>query len=191
MPAVGGGGERAPRGQVEEAAQFLRAFPRAKEVAKGATGANKGWRVGKNCTFAVLGGHLIPWFTRELRWSSDCDMIWQEDVRAIAGGRGRRETGANPMEKTVAKLENWSVVGSVVFEGYREPEPGQRLTGEVMGHTNLANGIIYTSAIVSIDLEKQQAETRNTVYELGQMSADYERWLHDPRRPGNREVRAA
>lgn len=95
------------------------------------------------------------------------------------------------MEKSVAKLENWSVVGSVVFEGYRELEPGQRLTGEVMGHTNLPNGIIYTSAILTIDMEKRQVETRNTVYELGEMSADYERWLHEPRRNGHGQAHAA
>jgi hypothetical protein len=105
---------------------------------------------------------------------------------AIAGRKPGRT-----MDKPVAKLENWSVVGSVVFEGYRDLEPGERLTGEVMGHTNLPNGIIYTSAILTIDMEKRWVETRNTVYELGQMSADYARWLNEPRRPGSREPRAA
>lgn len=95
------------------------------------------------------------------------------------------------MEKRVAKLENWSVVGSVVFEGYRELEPGQRLTGEVMGHTNLPNGIIYTSAILSIDMDRRCVETQNTVYELGRMSPDYERWVKEPRRNGQREAHAA
>jgi len=95
------------------------------------------------------------------------------------------------MEKPLAKIDNWSVVGSVVLEGYRELEPGQRLTGEVLGHTNLPNGIIYTSAILSIDLENRVVETRNTVYELGQVNENYERWSTERQHPIDRNARAA
>ncbi|MGA8109123.1 MAG: hypothetical protein WB974_06790 [Acidobacteriaceae bacterium] len=96
------------------------------------------------------------------------------------------------MEKRRAKIENWSVVGSVVLGGYRELEPGQRLTGQVLGHTNLPNGIIYTSAILSIDWDNRLIETRNTVYELGDADPDYERWSADRRQARtDGEIRAA
>jgi hypothetical protein len=95
------------------------------------------------------------------------------------------------MEKPLAKIDNWSVVGSVVLEGYRELEPGQRLTGEVLGHTDLPNGIIYTSAILSIDLENRQVETRNTVYELGRVNESYQRWSTGRQRSGDEQTRAA
>jgi hypothetical protein len=95
------------------------------------------------------------------------------------------------MEKPLAKIDNWSVVGSVVLEGYRELEPGQRLTGEVLGHTDLPNGIIYTSAILSIDMDNRLVETRNTVYELGRANENYERWWAERRRAGDSHVRAA
>lgn len=105
--------------------------------------------------------------------------------RQQAGGKQ-----VEPMDKPSAKIENWSVVGSVVIGGYRELEPGQRLTGEVLGHMNLPKGTIYTSAIVSIDMQNRQVETRNTVYELGRMSEDYERWAAE-RQSGHDNVRAA
>jgi hypothetical protein len=68
-------------------------------------------------------------------------------------------------EKPIVRIENWAVVGSVIFRGYRELEPGQRLTGDVMGHTNLRNGSIYTSAILNIDLRNRVVETHNSLYE--------------------------
>ncbi len=80
------------------------------------------------------------------------------------------------MKKPIVKIENWSVVGSVMLEGYRELEPGQRLLGDVVGHANLRSGLIYTSAILSANLVTRLVETRNTIYQLGAPSADYERW---------------
>lgn len=64
-----------------------------------------------------------------------------------------------------------------MFEGYRELEPGQRLLGEVFGHANLRSGLIYTSAILSANLVTRMVETRNTIYHLGAVSQDYERWV--------------
>ena len=85
--------------------------------------------------------------------------------------------------KPIVRIENWAVVGSVIFLGYRELEPGQRLTGDVMGRTNLRNGSIFTSAILSVDLERKRVETRNSVYELGTVSEDYARWMNERERP--------
>jgi hypothetical protein len=81
------------------------------------------------------------------------------------------------MDKPIVRIENWSVVSSVLFRGYRKLEPGARLTGDVMGHTNLRNGSIYTSAILSIDLGSRLVETHNSLYLLGAVSEDYARWM--------------
>ncbi len=85
----------------------------------------------------------------------------------------------NRTEKPIVRIENWAVVGSVIFRGYRELEPGQRLTGDVMGHTNLRNGSIYTSAILNVDLGNRLVETHNSLYHLGAVSEDYARWMWD------------
>jgi hypothetical protein len=80
------------------------------------------------------------------------------------------------MEKLTAKIENWSVVDNLIFNGFRELEPGQRLTGRLMGHTDLPNGVIYTSVIKSIDKANGRVEAGNTVYQLGQVNEQYEHW---------------
>ncbi|HUB17596.1 MAG TPA: hypothetical protein VL990_03110 [Acidobacteriaceae bacterium] len=87
------------------------------------------------------------------------------------------------MEKPVIRIENWSVVASVLFRGYRKLEPGARLTGDVMGHTNLRNGTIYTSAILGVDLAGRLVETHNSIYHLGAVSVDYARWLQHQEEP--------
>ncbi len=95
--------------------------------------------------------------------------------------------------KPIVKIENWSAVGSVVFEGFCPLEPGQRLTGDVMGHTNLRNGSIYTSAILNVDLDNRLVETRNTLYQLGVVNEDYARWMgeQEKARAEQERVRAA
>ena len=85
------------------------------------------------------------------------------------------------MEKLSARIDNWSVVDNLIFNGFRALEPGQRLTGHLMGHTDLPNGIIYTSVIQNVDLTNGLVETGNTIYRLGRASADYERWASDTR----------
>lgn len=82
-------------------------------------------------------------------------------------------------DKPIVRIENWSVVGSVVYYGFRNLEPGARLTGDVMGHANLRNGTIYTSAILSIDLTNHLIETHNSIYRLGEVSEDYARWSRE------------
>ena len=83
----------------------------------------------------------------------------------------------NKADKPIVRIENWAVVASVIFRGYRQLEPGQRLTGDVMGHTNLRNGSIYTSAIINVDLGNRLIETHNSLYQLGAISEDYARWM--------------
>ena len=87
------------------------------------------------------------------------------------------------MDKPTVRIENWSVTGSVLFQDYRDLEPGQRLTGNVFGHTNLRNGFICTSAILNIDLSRGLVETHNTIYQLGAINEDYERWAIEHNKP--------
>lgn len=81
------------------------------------------------------------------------------------------------MQKKIVRIENWSVVSSVIYDGYCEMEPGRRLTGAVLGHSHLRNGLIFTSAILNVDRHSGLVETRNTVYELGEVNPDYQRWM--------------
>lgn len=90
------------------------------------------------------------------------------------------------MQKKRARIENWSVVNSVVFDDYRNLVPGERLTGDVLGHANLRNGIIFTSPILSIDRAHGLVETLNTIYELGEVNPEYQQWVQ-----GQEKVRAA
>jgi hypothetical protein len=93
-------------------------------------------------------------------------------VNAAADGKPQ----ATAMEKLSAKIENWSIVDNLIFHGFRELEPGQRLTGYLMGHTDLPNGVIYTSVIQSVDRARGLVETGNAVYQLGQVNEEYEQW---------------
>ena len=80
------------------------------------------------------------------------------------------------MDKPWVRIENWAVVDDLIFHGFRELEPGQRLTGTILATTDLPKGVIYTAVIQSIDLGKGVVETGNTVYQLGQVDEEWERW---------------
>jgi hypothetical protein len=80
------------------------------------------------------------------------------------------------MDKPTVRIENWSVVDDLIFQGFRELEKGQRLTGTILATTDLPKGIIYTAVIQSIDLDRGVVETQNTVYQLGQVDEEWERW---------------
>ncbi len=93
------------------------------------------------------------------------------------------------MEKLSARIENWSIVDNLIFNGFRKLEPGQRLTGYLMGHTELPNGVIYTSVIQRVDEANGIVETGNTTYRLGQINEQYEQWSMQHR--GERAVEAS
>lgn len=80
------------------------------------------------------------------------------------------------MEKPLVRIENWAVVDDLIFQGFRELEPGQRLTGAILATTDLPKGIIYTAVIQSVDFNHGVVETQNTVYQLGQVDEEWERW---------------
>ncbi len=80
------------------------------------------------------------------------------------------------MDKLSAKVENWAVIDNLIFHGFRKLEPGQRLTGYLMGHSDLPNGVIYTAVIQRVDLANGLVETANSVYRLGKIDESYMRW---------------
>jgi hypothetical protein len=80
------------------------------------------------------------------------------------------------MDKLSAKIENWAVIDNLIFNGFRKLEPGQRLTGYLMGHADLPNGVIYTAAIQRVDLANGIVETANSVYRLGKINESYMNW---------------
>jgi len=104
----------------------------------------------------------------------------------VYNARDLAQTGRAEMERSMnkpkARIDNWSVVESVSAPDFRELEPDRRLTGTIFGHANLPNGVIYTSAIVSIDSANRLVETRNSVYELGNVNDDYDRWAREHKR---------
>jgi hypothetical protein len=113
-------------------------------------------------------------------WRFNCKSFYQEGPATGLYIRTRpvaNTSGHETMDKPIVRIENWSVVASVVSYGFRRLEPGQRLTGDVMGHTNLRNGSIYTSAILHIDLGNRLVETHNSLYQLGAVNEDYARWM--------------
>jgi hypothetical protein len=80
------------------------------------------------------------------------------------------------MDKPLVRIENWSVIDDLIFQGFRELEPGQRLTGTLLATTDLPKGITYTAVIQSVDLDNGVVETQNTVYQLGQVDEEWDRW---------------
>jgi len=92
------------------------------------------------------------------------------------------------MDKLSAKIENWSVVDNLIFHGFRKLEPGQRLTGYLMGHSDLPNGVIYTSVIQRVDQANGVVETANTVYRLGQANEFYQQWASVQRDESTQQV---
>ncbi len=84
------------------------------------------------------------------------------------------------MKKPLVTIENWAVVQRAVALSYEELQPGKHLIGKVVGHRTLPNArFIYTSPILSVDVNERRVETRNTVYQLGKPSDAYRTWEHE------------
>ncbi len=81
------------------------------------------------------------------------------------------------MQKPLVNIEDWAVVQRAVALSYEQLQPGKRLIGRVVGHRALPNAeFIYTSPILSVDVNEGRVETRNTVYQLGRPSDAYKAW---------------
>jgi hypothetical protein len=81
------------------------------------------------------------------------------------------------MHKPLVTLENWAVVEREASLRYEDLQPGKHLMGKVEGHRAHSNAeIIYTTPILSVDVNKGRVETRNTVYQLGEPSHASRSW---------------
>ena len=81
------------------------------------------------------------------------------------------------MQKPLVTIEDWGVVENVISHGFEELQPGNHLTGFVIGHTNLPRSKrVFTSSIVTVDVSQALVETQNTMYHLGEASEEYKAW---------------
>ena len=81
-------------------------------------------------------------------------------------------------QKPSVKLEDWAVVPSAKPGNYEALKPGNLLVGRAFGHQRIKQGtFIFSSPIVRVDARNGVAETRNTCYDLGEISQDYQAWL--------------
>jgi hypothetical protein len=79
------------------------------------------------------------------------------------------------------KIENWAVVPGINTAGYQSLRPGNLLVGKVFGHPRIEEGaFVFSSPIVTLDMNNQSVATRNTVYRLGEASPDYKAWAMEP-----------
>jgi hypothetical protein len=83
-------------------------------------------------------------------------------------------------QKPSVKLDLWAVVDSGNRTAYEMLQPGQLLLGKAYGHQRIETGMfIFTSPIIHVDLDRRVAETKNTLYLLGEASADYKAWSRE------------
>jgi len=86
------------------------------------------------------------------------------------------------MPKPLVTIEKWGVVGSVISQSFEDLHPGSHLMGYVFGHAHLHHAkLVYTSAILSVDLGQRIVETMNTTYRLGEPSDEYKSWFEKRR----------
>jgi hypothetical protein len=83
-------------------------------------------------------------------------------------------------QKPSVKIENWAVVPGLNTADYQSLRPGNLLVGKVFGHPRIEEGaFVFSSPIVSLDMSNQAVVTGNTVYRLGEASAEYKAWARE------------
>jgi len=81
------------------------------------------------------------------------------------------------MRKPLVTIENWAVVQGGINISFEDLQPGRSLVGNVFGHGKLPDRKqIYTSPIMRVHTDSGLVETRNTVYQLGEVSNEYKSW---------------
>jgi hypothetical protein len=90
------------------------------------------------------------------------------------------EDDSMPNQKPCARLENWAVVESANSASYQVLRAGSLLAGKVFSHPRIGEGtFIFTSPIVRLDEKRNVVETKNTSYQLGQASREYQMWTEE------------
>ena len=79
--------------------------------------------------------------------------------------------------KSIATIQSWAVVDTVVSQSFAALRAGNRLIGHVLGLPRLPYAkLAYTSPIVKVNPTRGLVETRNTIYRLGEISEAYASW---------------
>jgi len=83
-------------------------------------------------------------------------------------------------QKPSVKIEEWAVVPGLNTASYQDLRPGNLLVGKVFGHPRIDEGaFIFSSPILSLDINNKAVVTQNTVYRLGEASRDYKAWTRE------------
>jgi hypothetical protein len=86
------------------------------------------------------------------------------------------------MSKAAVTMEDWAVVQDVSSHGLGELSPGNRLMGYALRHPHFTGSIlVFTSPILSVDLDQGLVETANTMYRLGEANSEYKSWVNKHR----------
>ena len=87
------------------------------------------------------------------------------------------------MSKPPVTMEDWAVVKKVSSHSFGDLCPGNRLMGYALRRPHFTRSmLVFTSPIVSVDLEQGLVETVNTAYRLGEANKEYKSWVNK-RRP--------
>jgi hypothetical protein len=83
------------------------------------------------------------------------------------------------MLKALVTINHWAVVRSVSSRNFEELNTGTRLMGYVTGLAHIPSSmLVITSPVLRVDLNHGVVETINTVYRLGEASAEYKSWVN-------------
>ena len=82
-------------------------------------------------------------------------------------------------DKPRVRIEDWSTTSS--GQDHVHPELRDRsLHGKVYGHPSFDGGeCITSSSLVSMDLKNKLAESRNTIFELGAIDPEFEKYCEE------------
>lgn len=78
----------------------------------------------------------------------------------------------------MSKIENWSIQIKIA-DVYKAPEQGVSIVvGKVYDDVRACDGAgISTSRIVNLDIKNMTIQTKNTLYNLGKIDPDFERYM--------------
>lgn len=78
------------------------------------------------------------------------------------------------------RLENWSIITNSKNPFFAPELQSRSLHGNVYGHPNFNDGDpVSTSTLKEFDYKNRVAKTRNTEYELGKISEEYQKCLEE------------
>jgi len=86
------------------------------------------------------------------------------------------------MSETVVTIEDWAVVQSITSHTFGELYPGNRLIEYAVRHPYFTKGmLVFTSPILSVDLDQGVGRNTQCRYRLGEASDEYKSWVNKRR----------